>query len=261
MENENATCHDEGRAHDDTETPQPAGTGNSPMPVLGAAAGEQPPKLNEQPPFLSASAIQLHKNQADSACSALDFNVIEDVHLSGPGGRIWDASVVLAEFITCRFGPQVGVLAQDGGGRKEGVGSSEGGGVSLITGMSGLEVLELGAGTGLAGMVCGKLGARVAITDKDFVVPLIWANARQNTPEQVFFISCKNAYIGTHMCVHHCRLSTSFFEPPFFTAHGTHSRSLPQVERGDVWGEALLWGQKLSKRMKRRSLHLIGAFA
>jgi hypothetical protein len=192
------------------------------MPVLGAAAGEQPPKLNEQPPILSASAIEL---QADSACSALDFNVIEDVHLSGPGGRIWDASVVLAEYIACRFGPQVGVLAQGGGGRK-GVGSSEGGGVSLITGMSGLEVLELGAGTGLAGMVCGKLGARVAITDKDFVVPLIWANARQNTPEQVFFILCKNACMGTYMCVHHCLLSKSYFEPPFFTAHAhTHDLS------------------------------------
>lgn len=180
MENENATCHD--------ETPhQHAGTGSSPTPVLGAAAGEQPLKLNEQPPILSASAIELHNNQADSACSGLDFNVIEDVHLSGPGGRIWDASVVLAEYIACRFGPQVGVLAQGGGGWKEGAGSSEGGGVSLITGMSGLEVLELGAGTGLVGMVCGKLGARVSITDKDFVVPLIWANARQNTPEQVFF--------------------------------------------------------------------------
>jgi hypothetical protein len=66
--------------------------------------------------------------------------------------------------------------------------------------------------------------------------------------------------MGTYMCVHHCRLSKSYFEPPFFTAHGTHLRSLTQVERGDVWGEALLWGQKLSKRMKRRSLHLIGAF-
>ena len=124
------------------------------MSVLGSAAGEQSPKLNEQSPILSASDIQLHNNSADSVCSALDFNVIEDVHLSGPGGRIWDVSVVLPEYISCRFGPQVGVLAQGGGGRKEGVGSSEGGGVSLITGMSGLEVLELGAGTGLTMTKC-----------------------------------------------------------------------------------------------------------
>jgi hypothetical protein len=134
------------------------------------------------------------------AFCALELNVIEDVHSSGPGGRIWDAAVVLAEFIACRFGNAS--IDGDLGGRQRG-------------GMSGLEVLELGAGTGIAGMVCAKLGARVAITDKDFVVPLITANAQRNAPEQV--------------------------------AHG------------QVWGQALSWGQKLPKYLKRNALDLIVA--
>lgn len=79
---------------------------------------------------------------------AVELNVIEDVHSSGPGGRIWDAAVVLAEFLASKFGCEG--TAGDGGKRKEWRG-----------GMRGLEVLEVGAGTGLAGLVCAKLGAQV----------------------------------------------------------------------------------------------------
>lgn len=81
--------------------------------------------------------------------------------------------------------------------------------------MSGLNVIELGAGTGLAGLVCAKLGARVVITDKTFVLPLIDANTRLNIKAQ--------------------------------------------SDGGEAWGEALQWGQRLPKRLKRRDNHLIVA--
>ena len=81
--------------------------------------------------------------------------------------------------------------------------------------MSGLNVIELGAGTGLAGLVCAKLGARVVITDKPFVLPLIAANTLLNIKAQ--------------------------------------------SDGGEAWGEALQWGQKLPKRLKRRDNHLIVA--
>lgn len=81
--------------------------------------------------------------------------------------------------------------------------------------MNGLNVIELGAGTGLAGLVCARLGARVVVTDKAFVLPLIAANTRLNV----------EAKLGG----------------------------------GEAWGEALEWGQKLPKRLKRRFNHLIVA--
>jgi hypothetical protein len=45
---------------------------------------------------------------------------------------------------------------------------------------TGLSVVELGSGPGLAGLLAAKLGARVAITDKAVVVPLIAENIALN---------------------------------------------------------------------------------
>jgi len=112
--------------------------------------------------------------------------------------------VVLSEFLACRFG---------NGERAEGVGGEE----ARVPqqGLAGLQVVDLGAGTGMAGAVCARLGARVCITDKDFVLPLIWANATINGAEA--------------------------------------------VARGEVWGEAVCWGQRLPKRLKRLDVDLIVA--
>lgn len=112
--------------------------------------------------------------------------------------------MVLSEFLVCRFGYQK--LRRGGKGEE----ATEPG-----LGLAGLQVVDVGAGTGMAGVVCAKLGARVCITDKHFVLPLIWANATLNGAEA--------------------------------------------VERGEVWGEALLWGQKLPKRLKRLRTDLIVA--
>ena len=112
--------------------------------------------------------------------------------------------MVLSEFLACRFGYEEG----EGGGEGEQA-------TQPPPALAGLQVVDVGAGTGMAGVVCAKLGARVCITDKQFVLPLIWANATLNSAEA--------------------------------------------VERGEVWGEALLWGQKLPKRLKRLRTDLIVA--
>ena len=147
------------------------------------------------PAFENGSCVGAQGRILTSSCSR--------THAHRPGGRIWDAAVVLSEFLACRFGYEEG-----GGG--EGQQATQ-----PPPALAGLQVVDVGAGTGMAGVVCAKLGARVCITDKQFVLPLIWANATLNSAEA--------------------------------------------VERGEVWGEALLWGQKLPKRLKRLRTDLIVA--
>ena len=68
---------------------------------------------------------------------------------------MWDASLLLSTYIASRLGG---------------------------SGVLGKNVLELGAGVGLVGIVCSLLGATVSMTDKDFVLPLTRSNAWLNAP-------------------------------------------------------------------------------
>lgn len=47
--------------------------------------------------------------------------------------------------------------------------------------MSGLRLMELGAGTGVVGLLAGYHGADATITDMDNIVPLIEYNIKQNS--------------------------------------------------------------------------------
>jgi hypothetical protein len=66
------------------------------------------------------------------------LTVYEDPCGAGPGGAVWDAAVVLAQYV-------------------HSLGS---------TALRGAAVIELGAGTGLPGIAAARLGADVTLTDR-----------------------------------------------------------------------------------------------
>ena len=80
--------------------------------------------------------------------------VHEDVSGAGPGGALWDGSVALAQHVAATYA--------DGG-------------------LAGQRVVELGAGTGVPGLVAAKLGASVVLTDRARALPLLRRNAELNS--------------------------------------------------------------------------------
>jgi hypothetical protein len=65
------------------------------------------------------------------------LTIFEDPAGCGPGGALWDASVVLAQYVN-----------------------------TLGESLRGAAVIELGAGTGLPGLAAARLGADVTLTDR-----------------------------------------------------------------------------------------------
>jgi predicted nicotinamide N-methyase len=92
-----------------------------------------PPPLALQPEGKPAVEIELRLDDETSRV----FPVWEDVHEGGPGGRLWDAAVLLAQHLAERVG-------QDS--------------------LRGKTVVELGAGVGLPGIVAAVQGAHVTLT-------------------------------------------------------------------------------------------------
>lgn len=79
------------------------------------------------------------------------FKIFEDVVGAGPGGAVWDAAVVLAQYVH-----------------------------SLGDALRGAAVVELGAGAGLPGLVAARHGADVVLTDRTRALPLLRRNAAAN---------------------------------------------------------------------------------
>jgi len=74
----------------------------------------------------------------------------EDTKARGTGGNVWDVAQIMSHVLVHRFGGS----------------------------MRGLAILELGAGAGLPGLVCARLGAKVVLTDNaPDVLRLLAANA------------------------------------------------------------------------------------
>ncbi|KAL9934501.1 hypothetical protein V8E36_006957 [Tilletia maclaganii] len=104
---------------------------------------------------------QMHDNSSSSGEAAYEYN-FHDVHLhqdvaNGCGGRIWPAAEVLGAY-----------LARDP--------------ERWRTRWAGKDVLELGSGTGLLGLLCARmgLGKRVFITDQDAMIKLLQRNLELN---------------------------------------------------------------------------------
>jgi len=83
---------------------------------------------------------------------SLSLRICEDVN-AGPGGRLWDGGHCLANYIQSQFS---------------------------ATHFNGLNVLELGAGVGLPGIVCALLGASLTLTDRKQYLNLLQRNVDLN---------------------------------------------------------------------------------
>ncbi|CAM9536576.1 unnamed protein product, partial [Hapterophycus canaliculatus] len=87
---------------------------------------------------------------------AFDFKnagtVIIQQDVADVGSIVWDAEIILAHYLDQAYGSR----------------------------LSGMRVLELGAGTGLAGIVAARLGASVVLTDQSKLLPTLMKNARAN---------------------------------------------------------------------------------
>jgi len=88
------------------------------------------------------------------------------------GTSVWDASVVLANYIS--FNPQFSL------GR-----------------LQGKRILELGSGCGLLGISLAKRGAHVELTDKPSVLPILRRNVELNIRERVHGINEGEILHGT----------------------------------------------------------------
>ncbi|CAM9698673.1 unnamed protein product, partial [Hapterophycus canaliculatus] len=79
------------------------------------------------------------------------------------GATVWPAAHVLAKYLERRFG-------NNGGRGERGTG-----------GMEGLRAVDLGSGTGVAGIVAAALGAEVFLTDQEQLLFLMQENANRAT--------------------------------------------------------------------------------
>ena len=76
---------------------------------------------------------------------------ISQQYVGDVGGVVWDAALVLNSFLE-----------------------------KISAELKGKNILELGAGTGVSGLIAAHFGARVSITDTEDFVPLIEKNIEQN---------------------------------------------------------------------------------
>lgn len=87
-----------------------------------------------------------------SLAPGLLLELFQDPIGAGPGGALWDAGVVLAQYVH-----------------------------SLGASLKGARVVELGAGTGAPGLVAALHGAAVTLTDRPRALPLLRRNAAANS--------------------------------------------------------------------------------
>ena len=92
--------------------------------------------------------------------SGQSLSITQDTSMSaealwacGAGAVVWEAAEATLAYLESAFAP---------------------------TGLQGKAVVELGAGTGVIGLACAAMGARVTLTDLETALPLLRANAEQN---------------------------------------------------------------------------------
>lgn len=102
--------------------------------------------------YLSKLSLRLPGAESVVVAQAADVSGWDGGDPMTTGGTVWDSALLLASHLC--YGAQ----------------------------LRGLRALELGAGTGLLGLVARRLGAEVALTDLPPMLPLLERNARLNFP-------------------------------------------------------------------------------
>ncbi|XP_040295938.1 protein N-lysine methyltransferase METTL21A [Bufo bufo] len=99
---------------------------------------------------------KFHNSSATYTFSNHTIRIKQDWKELGVAAVVWDAAVVLCMYL-------------------------EAGGVDL----QGRSVVELGAGTGLVGIVAALLGANVTVTDRELAVEFLKSNVQDNLPKEL----------------------------------------------------------------------------
>ncbi|XP_054479539.1 protein N-lysine methyltransferase METTL21A [Anoplopoma fimbria] len=107
------------------------------------------PYVENQLPALS----KLHNSSAQFRFANHDLRLAQDWKKLGVAAVVWDAAVVMCMYL------EMGKLELKGKG-----------------------VIELGAGTGLVGIVAALMGAKVTITDREPALDFLSANVKANLP-------------------------------------------------------------------------------
>ncbi|XP_031147834.1 protein N-lysine methyltransferase METTL21A [Sander lucioperca] len=107
------------------------------------------PYVENSLPVLS----KLHNSSAQFRFANHDLRLAQDWKKLGVAAVVWDAAVVMCMYL------EMGKVELKGKG-----------------------VIELGAGTGLVGIVAALLGAKVTITDREPALDFLSANVKSNVP-------------------------------------------------------------------------------
>ncbi|KAM4710785.1 protein N-lysine methyltransferase METTL21A [Anableps anableps] len=98
---------------------------------------------------------KLHSSAAEFRFADQELRLAQDWKERGVAAVVWDAAVVMCMYL------ELGAVE-----------------------LKGKRVIELGAGTGLVGIVAALLGAQVTITDREPALELLSANVQANLPPQ-----------------------------------------------------------------------------
>lgn len=104
------------------------------------------------------NVLPMHKGERKFKFVGRDIKITQDWTALGVAAVVWDAAEVLANFIE----------------------------VSEPNIVKNKSVIELGAGTGLVGMVAALMGGQVVITDRLEVINFLRSTVKQNLPEYIF---------------------------------------------------------------------------
>lgn len=110
------------------------------------------PYVENPSPILS----KFHNSSAQFNFCNHDINIVQDWNKLGVAAVVWDAAVVMCMYL------ELGHLD-----------------------LKGKVAIELGAGTGLVGIVAALLGAKVTITDRQPALDFLTTNVKSNLPPSI----------------------------------------------------------------------------